>query len=537
MANKLPFSDLVNEMKGKETTNGWDMLVSYNVQQINDLLKVRAEKLPGVLNIGKIVTQYQDPFADDDEEDEATVAMVFELKLSTPTLQFNDGQGQVTLHFPMEGTTKKGDSSPKAIKPGHSLQIVTNLTNVSGTLTDTANPHLADFTPDSNATKTPSKHVVILDPGLTKAQGICIDFSSIKPGTLTVLDPKGKESRLANTIKTELTNHFMETGGLRYYIAGISNSYQSQQGSEFLKPSAFCFSVIPAADAGQGTLCMWIDVKDGGGNGDRPTGPTSLTFHPDKQDVHPIPEGSTASIIFSYRLMAKWLKKSFENLKCRDFNVVQKDGGGLKFELKLPGGHVKAFPGSTETKFMGWDNFPPVGFDMDSIITTVDFDPHVSEKPATMKFSLSKTTDWSYTVYCDGPPGSIRHEGRVYHQFEFVDSATWKGSDDITKYPNIINLKFIHQENFTVTGTTENYSWGQRVWGGKENEVPAVYKSITVKVPQMNLDLPGIDYFLTTNLLLPGARLFKAKDPQRNLATPRDLILLGDIASPQDIWK
>jgi hypothetical protein len=45
MAKRLTTTELVSQMTGKDTLNGWDVLVSYNEAQVNKLLDKRAQAL------------------------------------------------------------------------------------------------------------------------------------------------------------------------------------------------------------------------------------------------------------------------------------------------------------------------------------------------------------------------------------------------------------------------------------------------------------------------------------------------------------
>ena len=43
--------DLVKEMKGKDTLNGWDVLVSYDEAQINRLLSIRSASITALSDL------------------------------------------------------------------------------------------------------------------------------------------------------------------------------------------------------------------------------------------------------------------------------------------------------------------------------------------------------------------------------------------------------------------------------------------------------------------------------------------------------
>jgi len=51
MATQLAYPDLVKAMVGKDTLSGWDVLVTYDENKVNDLLKARAQTFSGVTNM------------------------------------------------------------------------------------------------------------------------------------------------------------------------------------------------------------------------------------------------------------------------------------------------------------------------------------------------------------------------------------------------------------------------------------------------------------------------------------------------------
>jgi hypothetical protein len=51
MATQLAYPDLVKAMVGKDTLSGWDVLVTYDENKVNDLLKTRAQMFSGVTNM------------------------------------------------------------------------------------------------------------------------------------------------------------------------------------------------------------------------------------------------------------------------------------------------------------------------------------------------------------------------------------------------------------------------------------------------------------------------------------------------------
>lgn len=51
MADQVSTTDLVKQMSGRDTLNGWDVLISYDEAQINSLLNLRAETITTLKNM------------------------------------------------------------------------------------------------------------------------------------------------------------------------------------------------------------------------------------------------------------------------------------------------------------------------------------------------------------------------------------------------------------------------------------------------------------------------------------------------------
>ena len=180
------------------------------------------------------------------------------------------------------------------------LVLQTSLVNVTGTYNEKG-----DFQPDPS-TVTDANQIVIVEPG--KLHPVAIDFTKATPTFANASGGTLSTDQLAfidSFIGKDIGQHFLSQG-YQLYIVGISNTVTPPDDSTInLTPQAFRFSVVRGDTVGApGTLCMWISVKGGAGNGLNPSNNTSVTFHPDSYDVSPIPNNSSASIIFSHNLMA-----------------------------------------------------------------------------------------------------------------------------------------------------------------------------------------------------------------------------------------
>lgn len=301
MAKQRTFSNLAKEMNGKETVNGWDVLVSYPLDTVNKLLAARSKTMEKVLSMGPLATSYEDPATGE------PVKMTFSMKLDHPLLAFEDQYGNVTLTFEvLKGsyTVKK----PINLPPGLILEFRTHLVAVSGKVNPPSAEDSSEFKPYS-APKNEDKDIqgpnytVIINPDdKGAARGVYID---LRKATVTL---KGKDEvsqttakRLNTIIKGAIEDYFAKAAAIDYYLAGVSNDYKSQAADHVLRPVSFCFTTVMGNDESEvkSALCMWIAVQGGKDGGRKPTGATQVTFHPGSSDLISIPKGSTASLIVS----------------------------------------------------------------------------------------------------------------------------------------------------------------------------------------------------------------------------------------------
>lgn len=301
--SKDTYQGLVNRMKGKDTTESWDVVVSYDENKINELLQIHPISLIQNIKSARGTAEKDSDTSDDDEP--TTVNYDFDLKLGNSKLKFKSLE-TASLTSTLSGTYKKeGDTKTRNIPDGYRLKLTVDLANMSGSHNN--NNTNTQFVPDSSSsqygTVGPSYTVNIGD-GSNAARGICLVFKEASPD-ITFAGSGRKLSRIHAAALTDAIENIMKKQtGHKHFIAGV-NSYTSVADMIVLKPRTFAFSIVPGDEQNSlpGTLMMWIGVEGGKGNGRRPNKQDLLSFRPDKA-ANPIPTGSSASIIFSHDLMA-----------------------------------------------------------------------------------------------------------------------------------------------------------------------------------------------------------------------------------------
>ncbi|MCJ1281789.1 hypothetical protein MMC26_001112 [Xylographa opegraphella] len=536
MAKKLSTADLVKEMNGRDTLNGWDVLVSYDEDSINKLLSVRAEALTTLSKV--------DPWSLEVKDDwDGTVKFDYNVVISKPKIQFTGTKSRIMLSFGLTGSVAKNGKA-RDLPPNLVLNIETDLRNVTGTLSDKATPSTADFVPatDAASTMADANHVVLMRPEAGAAQGVCIDLASDSLGVeILATDNPGALLPDAVTKMSEgLKAHLRSHGGLKMYIAALSNVYSAAHGSSLLKPQAFAFTCIGGDKGVPGTLCMWAGVEGGANGGKWASARQDLSFHPDQFNVHSIPLESTASVIFSHQLMASYFIAALKEKGTYDGLYASSGPGttGIIINGKCNKQITKDMSSYSGTSFK-WTlsvetvRYGNLNFNMHDKETTFHFGKPQSSSAVTVDYDSGVVqTSWFLTSVSLG--NSRVDSKTIRMRFTHGGSAAWQDGRLETN-PNLLKLKFTMPTKFTVKDKDATGKF--LFWDVEHVDLPEPYKNVDVDLPTMNFDLKGLDYFLTTNLVLPGARLFIADDPTsksgdaHGLFVPRDTLLTGKIAT------
>lgn len=121
--------------------------------------------------------------------------------------------------------------------------------------------------------------------------------------------------------------------------------------------------------------------------------------------------------------------------------------------------------------------------------------------------------------------------------FSWKGTGQWRESADKSAHPNLLGMDFTFNNRFDVKVDAESMGFFKRLVGGSD-AIPPEYKELQVTAPKLNFEIKSLDYFLTTNVLLPGHHIFVADPPVpaeeqsgSGLTTPRDTVLTGRLAT------
>ncbi|KAJ5359332.1 uncharacterized protein N7496_011745 [Penicillium cataractarum] len=533
---QLAYTDLINEMSGKDTLSGWDCLVSYNEDQVNQMLADRASKL-GLLEPLKWSGTYHDPVLNKD------IPTDYVVNFSNPELQFVDASCNVTFTCPFTGTYTfyfdGNPTTPQSFGPGLQLSISTSLANVEGT-------YDGDWQPNSGSIN-PSNYVVLMEPGSNVAQGVCLDFTNITAVIENAPGGQNSADQLAtvsNMMADEVSSYFQQAGGVNYYLAALSNAPQGDSPKEIaLQPVSFAFSAVPANSNENipATLCMWIGLQ--GGNGAQfQSGQTPLSFQPGSSPITPLPQGKSASIIFSHSVMGNlFLAPALQSATGGQSSLDDGPGdSGFNLLFTLPSHEV-----NIDQFTQGDPNNVPYT-EIDSLSFNVNDNPATlaipsglssSDTPSTAKYSsLSYAQNWVTENLIMGgtEPERIWGNGTINNTFNLNGSGQWAGSSDPTR-PNQLNFNLSMDTTMSVSPTPASWKWYQVAFEGYSDDLPPTLQNVQPQVPPGSCVL-SMDYLLTTNLLFPGQNVFipdspvpSGGDTTSGVACPRDLIMTGSL--------
>jgi len=139
-----------------------------------------------------------------------------------------------------------------------------------------------------------------------------------------------------------------------------------------------------------------------------------------------------------------------------------------------------------------------------------------------MQWQFSYTSSWSWIKGTNGDPmfkGNITVDNSLNHKVSFDNNA-------LTDYRVHLNLN-VGKSAWTQVLTPSNSNWNSV---GRLTDYGNVSFKSLPDPPTLDLELFDIDFFMTTNLLLPDSTVINFKaDP--GVCLPRDLYLVGDIVS------
>jgi hypothetical protein len=480
--------ELLAQMAKGEAANGWDIVSSYSVDALNKVLA--AAYTAGALQAEvSFSTQRQDPITG------SNFTLQYQLTLGSPTIAFVAGQsGSALLTMPLlKGsyiiTPEGGPAKSGDLPAGYNI---------------IASVPLAAITGDGQVAT--SGNVITFKPGGAATASIVLHFkTSAGTGTQFSISPV-PEPKVHDLLDTYLLpvmqQYFAEqVNELDYTLTGVA----AHLGRDVvIVPKSFVF----ASDVGILSLYI-LSVNSGGAEGNpRPS------FQPGGDEILPVPQGYTASIVLSRDFIKKvYLEPALNKLGRVEYDETQPGGITIKFyknqaPLDYNPSHLGHYQLHIDTLTVDWGNLP--------------FFIRFFNNTVTVSWSFSQSLHWSTDSIDPGTGDDIREDGTTGVNINLpAVSSTLSGSSDAD-----ITLSFAidpSQYQISTQGTTSWLSSGPGIADVLTNYLQGAAAT------SLTFNFGGLNYFTVANLLFPAGHKFTI-DSAVGLNVPEDLILFGDIS-------
>ncbi|KAH8148311.1 uncharacterized protein LAJ45_07764 [Morchella importuna] len=536
-------SELCDAMRGRSVTAGWDVVVSYRVSRLNEILGRLWEKGNLSDSIKINVPHTQDG-----------VRMLFDVNLLRPTLDFVlDGAADAHLQMGFEGYCYyyTGDviSSKTRIFAGqYEIGFQVPLVSMPAASVNGINP--ANWVDPSGH---PEKlgglagdTIAFLDPHDPHAtQNIVFKFHDIpkKSWVLHSVDAQGNKNPNVDLdmsrFSDELHTWFVKSvRAVDYTVARVTNTKPSDDKTTYLRPQEFVF-----ASHGQGpsaVLSIYMKTVDSGfASGDK--APQFKFTTPNGVTVElPVPKDSEASIIIRHELMRErlflpHLKKTFE-IKDDNPDPVSNDLGngeeGFRFKIKVDRKWIK-----------GMEN--PLGHLWMSNILTPQFLIDLKQSPLTLTISGGKAhwaldytsprLGWQRNFHFGGKGliGAVIVEAKVNKEMPILSSNATLSSTPLTFKASDIKITIkgapqIKRELSFFESIFAGPQYDRNIW---DDHVPDECKNLEVGFPDFSISLASLDYVATKNVFASSQDIVQI-NTGKGMLSPHDVMLLGRIADP-----
>ncbi|KAK6815970.1 hypothetical protein RU639_008987 [Aspergillus parasiticus] len=555
--SKHNFETLVDLMKAHDSTRGWDVVVAYDEDKINALLA--KQHLPAFNSLsdfqGTSPGEYN-PYTG--EVEDQTYRFQSELKNNKSRLRFQSeesSRAEIVVDVPAMTCQFLGAKDPKkterASRCGFLIKVKVDLLNMEGTVKEEETKGTV-FIPNTTAKNSPlitkSNYVTPVSTG----RGVCISFAA----PIVELEANNSDKTTPifhaagdRAIKNALQEIFTSDQN-NHFLSGVQ-SVTTNPDTIPLKPVSFAFTTVKGDEPKKlpGALMMWISVEGGQNRGLRPSGQTDLRFDPDpsKPAPNPIPEGSSATVILSHDLVANAFFKPNLETALSDVQIDSKVGDpGMIISGQLKGDDVDVEIDTENVPYIV-TTIDHVKFALKNPRTTVTLNPGIVNPDAIttnppVRLQYSKTMEVGVIRTVTSPrsglsPNVTTTVAKNSSTWAWGATGVWKGkanSTEKSQHSNYLRLDFAQDEKWKIRTVPSDNKGDWNPFAVQHNFVPEGWSKVNPPVPKLDLKMKALDYFLTTNLLLPGKHVFNAHNPSdatkaTGLAVPRDLILTGDV--------
>lgn len=511
----LDYDSFVENLNGAiGVTNDWDVVCSYSVDALNNILKDQHDRKTLVTNL-KLSTP---PQRDIDPPHEL-FSTEYDLNLDTPVLKFVAGSsGSAILTMPILGSSTYNIKDSKGnvletdpISAGYSLVASVPLAAITG----------------NNAVSVSGDVITI---GNADSAKIVLHFKSSLTNFSIQPEPKNSDG----SINTALTDKDMLDGVLQYFqyqvgeldycLTEVSSSSASNPAGITIQPSSF----VMASD--QNTLSLYIQTANSG----NPVGNPNPAFQPNGREMLPIPQGYQASLIFSRQFVENVYLVPL--LKAgREYSFAsQTDGIGMTFNSNSP---PVTYDMSTGTRISG--DFYIDTLVMDFSTPALAYNISFNKSQGQISWNFGQTLNWHGDETMPDGSGGWTKEGKKGScsvsislnkeiSLANVDQRTLTIDCSVTSQPKTPPDPYRNAGDYNVTCANNG---DIDFWGPVSGSVSDLANIARAGLPnELNLNFGSLNFFAVTNLLFPGRQVLNI-DAVKGISIPGDLLLVANIVS------
>jgi hypothetical protein len=497
--------ELVQAMHSEPTTNQWDIVCSYNVEQLNNFLLAQYDAGSLAREI-QLSTDREDPLSG------SKYTIRYHIQFASPKLSFVSGRsGYASLIMPIIEASSYSILPEGSDKPTRTIEIpagkysIHAIVPLAAICGDTGKVVEQGGIIEFNDSKEHDTHVIIHfrnEKGTTYA---------IKP------DPEPKDrDPLVTYFLPVLSEYFQTKISENDYALSTLNNKVPSSGQTVLTPSSFVFTSM--GDDEDGVLSLYIQTKESG----NPPGSLSPAFQPNDQSMSPIPIGYSASLILSNSLV----NKVFLQSELAQLRYEYPDDTGQEGIVVKPNPPIAAIAGVTDLTGVSGPRGPFIhdkweykqiggNFEADSLHL------EIQEGELYLHWRVVALSSWSDISRILDNNGIVMGEVRITVTLN-------KGPIPITLDENDIIRPVLNvtRGDFILEFEKVKLDWD--ILGGERSIPPLYSQELPLIIPSIYLEFHGLNFLNTTNLLAPGKHMIQF-DKSQGIKTPYDFIIVGQV--------
>ncbi len=282
--------ELLRAMAGVDTTHEWDLICSYRLEKVNEIMAHQYKESSQSKNV-KFSLEHKPPFGPPVQES-------YEVSMGAPLLDFHtDSHGECLVTIPLT-KLKYADKEIELSQQTNVIKMSTLLHAVKG----------------SDYTITETSETVINFREENDEYHVAVKFKDLSP-TVEVEFPKdipGEIEKIKTGIISTVTEHFNHISEIDYSLATVNNSKLSDiPASSDIKPKSFIFRAQTKENAS--VLMIAISVNDEHGK-------TNFTFEGNNksQEILPVPGACERTLIIRQKTVIDYFKRLYLDKKPYD---------------------------------------------------------------------------------------------------------------------------------------------------------------------------------------------------------------------------